>query len=428
MERKCIYRKILIVLIFLNLVAIAYFFCRYVNKQVPNEIKMLVDKEEEFDFDIPMAGNIKTADIGVLSINNKKIPSNQININLNQPFTMKSSQVGQYTIQLKLFGFLKFKEVHLDVIDKLELIPSGQPIGIYVQTDGIMVLGTSVITSMEGLNYEPALNKLKSGDYIISVNNDNIESKQELIDMIQASEGNALNIQIRRNEELMNVSVTPIETAIGEYKIGTWIRDDTQGIGTMTFVSTNGDFGALGHGITDIDTNLLMEIGGGDVYTAEIMSIIKGKNGSPGEIIGLINQSDYNRVGSIEKNTNQGIFGKINNSYRYLANQGPMEIGLKQDVSVGKAYIMCNISGAVEKYEINIEKIDHSNSQRSKGMIIEIVDEKLLSMTGGIVQGMSGSPIIQNEKIIGAVTHVFIQDSTKGYGTFIENMIQNIED
>lgn len=427
MERKCIYRKILILLIIINLAALAYFFCQYVNKQIPNEIKMLVNKEEEFNFDIPMAGNINTADIGVLSINNKSVPSSQININLNRPFTMKSSQVGQYTIQLKLFGFLKFKEVKLDVIDQLELIPSGQPIGIYVQTDGIMVLGTSVITCIDGLNYEPALNKLKSGDYIMSVNNKQLESKQDLIDMIQASEGKALNVQVRRNDDLLNVSITPVETAAGEYKIGTWIRDDTQGIGTMTFISTNGDFGALGHGITDIDTNLLMEIGGGDVYTAEIMSIIKGKNGSPGEIIGLINQSDNNRVGTIEKNTNQGIFGRISNSYRYLASQGPMEIGLKQDVEIGKAYIMCNIDGTVGRYEIYIEKVDHSNSQRSKGMVIEIVDEKLLSITGGIVQGMSGSPIIQNGKIIGAVTHVFIQDSTKGYGTFIENMLRNIE-
>ena len=225
----------------------------------------------------------------------------------------------------------------------------------------------------------------------------------------------------------MEVCVEPIETALREYKIGTWIRDDTQGIGTLTFVTKDHQFGALGHGITDIDTSLLMEVSDGDVYTAEIMSIVKGKNGCPGELIGLINQSDKFRVGTINKNTNQGIFGDVSADSTALNSKTSIPIGLKQDVKLGDAVIRCNVNGVIDDYSIKIEKIDRSNSQFSKGLVLKITDERLLAMTGGIVQGMSGSPILQDGKIIGAVTHVFIQDSTKGYGTFIENMIRNLD-
>ncbi|NLZ83672.1 MAG: SpoIVB peptidase, partial [Clostridiales bacterium] len=208
---------------------------------------------------------------------------------------------------------------------------------------------------------------------------------------------------------------------------GAWIRDNTQGIGTLTFVSTVGAFGALGHGITDIDTGLLMDIKGGTVYAADIMSIIKGKEGEPGELIGMIRQSSKHKIGKIYRNSLQGIFGTIDNNYNWILGQEPLEIGLKQEVTRGKATILCTLADKVEEYNIEIENIDISNSNHSKGMVIRITDERLLEQTGGIVQGMSGSPIIQNNKIIGAVTHVFIQDSTKGYGTFIENMINNLE-
>jgi stage IV sporulation protein B len=234
-------------------------------------------------------------------------------------------------------------------------------------------------------------------------------------------------LQVRRNKEKITVRVSPVKTASGSYKIGAWIRDNTQGIGTLTFISTDGQFGALGHGITDIDTGLLMNVKMGSIYTAEIMSIIKGKEGEPGELIGMIRQSDKYRIGSITNNTYQGIFGKIGYEYDEGLDMEPLELGLKQEVVKGKAYIRCNIDEKITDYEINIENVDVSNSNHSKGIVIRITDERLLKLTGGIVQGMSGSPIIQNNKIIGAVTHVFIQDSTKGYGTFIENMVNNLE-
>ncbi len=427
MRSKTIYRRFLIYLFILNIFFIIYYFYYYIEKSIPNEIKIVVGTQESFNFNMPLEAKIKTKDVGVISVNDLRVPSNQINIDMNQPFTLTSSQTGKYDISLKLFGLINFKNISLDVINTSELIPCGNPIGIYVETDGILVLGSGRITGEDGLNYEPINNKLKSGDYILEVNGKRLTKKKEFIKEIQDSGGKDITLLIRRNEAEITVRITPVKTSSGSYKIGAWIRDNTQGIGTLTFVTANGQFGALGHGITDVDTGLLMDIKAGTIYKAEIMSIIKGKEGEPGELIGMIRQSDKYQLGKITNNTYQGIFGSVGNGFVQNTGSEALEIGLKQEVVKGKAKILCTINDKVEAYDIEIESIDMSNSNHSKGIVLRITDEKLLNLTGGIVQGMSGSPIIQNNKIIGAVTHVFIQDSTKGYGTFIENMVNNLE-
>ena len=427
MRKKKIYRRILISFFLLNLAAIIFLIIYDLEKNIPNEIKIVVDREESFSFNMPIKANIETEDIGVISVNDTRVPSSQINIDLNEPFTLSSKQTGKYNIYLKLFGLINYKKISLDVIDQVELIPCGNPIGISVETNGILVLGNNEITGLDGLNYEPSYNKLKSGDYILSINNKKVMQKEDFIDEIQQSQGKDIKLTLRRNGEIITTRITPIKTMGEKYQIGTWIRDDTQGIGTLTFISTNGHFGALGHGITDIDTGRLMEIDNGTIYDAQIISIVKGREGEPGEIIGMIRQAEKNRIGSITDNTSQGIFGDVNRAYKLKNSFKSLKIGFKQEVRTGKAYIRCMVEGAIDDYEIEIQKIDMSNSNHSKGIIIKITDERLLSITGGIVQGMSGSPIIQNNKIIGAVTHVFVQDSTKGYGTFIENMVNKLE-
>ena len=427
MRRRKIYRRVLVCLFILNIFLIGFFVYYRIEKSIPDEIKMLVGSEENFDFNMPVRANIETDDIGVISVNDLSVPSSQINIDMNKPFTLESTQTGKYNINLKLFGLIDFKNISLDVIDTAELIPCGNPIGIYVETDGILVLGSGRITGDDGLNYEPISNKLKSGDYILAINGKEMNKKKDLIDEIQKGNGKDVSLLIRRNEDKFTVKISPVKTVSGKYMIGAWIRDNTQGIGTLTFVSTDGQFGALGHGITDIDTGLLMDVRDGSIYAAEIMSIIKGKEGEPGELIGMIRQSDKYKIGSIKENTYQGIFGTVGNEYDESLKAEALEIGLKQEVKKGKALIRCTIEDKVSDYDIEIESVDMSNSNHSKGIVIRITDKRLLELTGGIVQGMSGSPIIQNNKIIGAVTHVFIQDSTKGYGTFIENMVNNLE-
>ncbi|HWT74533.1 MAG TPA: SpoIVB peptidase [Mobilitalea sp.] len=427
MRSNKLYRRFLIGLFILNIFLIVFYVYYYIEKSIPNEIKMVVGTRENFNFNMPMEANIETEDVGVISVNDLRVPSNQIKIDLQEPFTLSSTQTGKYNVRIKLFGLFDFKNISLDVIETAELIPCGTPIGIYVETDGILVLGSGRITGEDGLNYEPINNKLKSGDYILAINGKKIIKKSELIDEIQKSNGKDVTLLVRRNEEEISVRITPVKTSSGSYKIGAWIRDNTQGIGTLTFISTDGQFGALGHGITDIDTGLLMDVKAGSIYSAEIMSIIKGKEGEPGELIGMIRQSDRYRMGKITHNTYQGIFGIINSGYVQSMNTKALEIGLKQEVKKGKAMVRCTVEDKVEDYDIVIESIDVSNTNHSKGIVLRITDQRLLNLTGGIVQGMSGSPIIQNNKIIGAVTHVFIQDSTKGYGTFIENMVNNLE-
>ena len=429
MKKKKVYNKILKIstcLLTLGFLAFSYVTLK---NSVPDNIRILVNDIEEFDFKVPMSADFIEDNIGVISVNHESVPANQIKLDLKKPFSINSTATGDYKIQLKLFGFINLKEVNLDVIEVNQLIPSGEPIGIYIETNGVMVLGTGVITGEDGYNYEPSLNKLKSGDYVMEANGIKLTSKEQLLNLVLNSNGNEMELQVRRDEELFDTKIKPVIASTGEYRIGAWIRDNTQGIGTLTFQSLDGRFGALGHGITDIDTSLIMEIDHGSISRADIIAITKGRQGAPGELIGVINQSEANYLGSISKNTSQGIYGLMGN--KKITNEQyerAVPIGLKQDLKIGPATILSCVENEVKEYDIVIEKIELNSQSPNKGMVIRIVDQKLIELTGGIVQGMSGSPIMQNGKIVGAVTHVFIQDSTKGYGTFIENMLVNIED
>jgi stage IV sporulation protein B len=424
-SKKQIYRSVLIILVFFDLMVILDMGIKKMASNIPSNIRVLVGTEEIFDFNLPVEGDIETGEVGVFHVDNKQNLKNKIHINLNKPFSIQSSRVGAYSVDLKLFGKFTLKKINIDVIDSVEVIPSGMPIGIYVNTDGVLVLGTGDVACADGMNYEPALNILKSGDYIVAINGKSIATIEEVMDSVHNSNGNSMEISVRRNKEIIKLKVTPVKSTDGYYKIGVWIREDTQGIGTLTYTTTDGKFGALGHPITDMDTGTVLEIKEGSIFTTQIIDIVKGKSGEPGEILGIINQNPKNKIGTINSNTSQGIYGNLNNNRNKIKEGKVIEIGLKQDIKLGKAYIRCMVENEIKDYEIEIEKINLNPSAENKGMVIRITDERLLNITNGIIQGMSGSPIIQDNKLIGAVTHVFIQDSTKGYGTFIENMIIN---
>ncbi len=424
MKRRIIYRLCLIIALMCSLFGLIVLLYIRLDKQIPDQIHILLGKQEHFDFSLPFEADLEGDDISVINVSHGKIDENEIHFNLDEPFSIQSEAIGTYQIKLKLFGLIDYKTIDVDVIDDMELVPSGEPVGIYIESDGILVLGTSSLVGEDGQVHEPARNVLKSGDYILKVDGKKVHTKQEVIDLIQKNKNKELFFDIRRNNKNLEVSLKPVKTEDKNYKIGVWIRDNTQGVGTLTFISEDGTFGALGHGITDVDTNEIMEISSGILYNATILDIIKGENGSPGEVIGMIRTSKGNDIGNIRKNTHQGIFGKINTKNYKVNAKKALPVGLKQDIKLGKANILCSVEGSVKEYEIEIEKIELNTKNHSKGLVIRIIDENLLSITNGIIQGMSGSPIIQNGKIIGAVTHVFIQDSTKGYGTFIENMIQ----
>lgn len=230
---------------------------------------------------------------------------------------------------------------------------------------------------------------------------------------------------MRRNGEEILLAVTPVRTGKEEYKIGIWVRDDTQGIGTLTYVDEESNYGALGHGISDVDTGLLMNIQEGRLYHAEVQSVKKGEKGVPGELAGMIRYQDDQIIGDITSNTETGISGKLREMPDDLYSEEFMEVAYRQDVKEGPAVIRCEVDGQVKEYDIEIESINLSHREVNKSMVLCVTDPELLEKTGGIVQGMSGSPIIQEGKLVGAVTHVFIADPSRGYGIFAENMLED---
>lgn len=307
------------------------------------------------------------------------------------------------------------------------VILGGMPVGIYMETDGVMVLSTEQIRDTEGRLHDPAAGMVRSGDYITAVNHQNIKGKKDLLDEVESIGEDAVTLTLRRDGDSVDVEVCPVEYAPGEYRLGIWVRDNVQGLGTITFLTEDSRFGALGHGIHDIDTNVLMSIDHGRVYRTSIRDITKGYSGSPGTMEGVIVYNEYNVLGTIDKNTEAGIYGSLSRINTLFDEQIPIETATKEEIHTGDATIRCYIDGTLKEYSIRVTDIDMDEKEVNKGIVIQVTDQELLEKTGGIIQGMSGSPIIQDGKLIGAVTHVFVQDSTKGYGIFIENMLKHVE-
>ena len=268
---------------------------------------------------------------------------------------------------------------------------------------------------------------IKEGDRIISINDNQIETTEELIQTVNASNGKEITITyIHENTKQETAIVQPVKTKENEYKLGLWVRDAAAGVGTATFYEPSSQmFASLGHGITDIDTGDLITISNGELVTTNIVSVQKGERGKPGEIRGSIEASRV--IGSVSKNTSFGIFGKITNKNNLKISEEAIEVASRDEIKTGKAQIICEIEQGKRKYyDIEIERIYISNNNDNKSMLIKVTDEELLEKTGGIIQGMSGSPIIQNNKFVGAVTHVLVNDPTTGYGVFADIMLKQM--
>ncbi|MEZ0536073.1 SpoIVB peptidase [Caldicellulosiruptoraceae bacterium PP1] len=325
-----------------------------------------------------------------------------------------------HDIYISLFN-IPLKKVEVNFSEKRYLIPMGQVIGIRISTNGILVIGFSdVIDNNNNISHPAKDAGLNIGDKIIKVNGMNVNSCEQLYNIINAFGGQTLSFLILRNNKYININIKPVLTDEREYKIGLWVRSGTSGIGTLTYIDKNNmAFGALGHGISDTDTNILLDISYGEIYNSHIYDIKRSKNGEIGEIIGRI---DYDtKIGDIKLNTKIGIYGKI---FYKLNQENLIEVGRIQDIHVGPAKILIGVNNVKKLFNIEILKIYPLNINSSKAFIIKIKDPELIKLTGGIVQGMSGSPIIQDNKLIGAVTHVFLNNSSMGYGIFIENMLK----
>ena len=331
-------------------------------------------------------------------------------------------------------GFMENTEVSGRDVESLvtkkeedTVLLGGMPVGIYMETDGVLVLDTEKMTGMDGKEYTPAQGVVSSGDYITEVNHQKIEGKKQLMDLVEHLDGEKVLLTVRRENTILEKKLIPVQISKGNYRLGIWVRDNVQGLGTITFLTKNNRFAALGHGIHDVDTSTLLTIKKGTLYRTSIQKVQKGSKGNPGTMEGIIVYNRFHQLGVIEKNTDAGIYGKLNSDRSWTGEEIPIQIAKKEEIKTGEASIRCYIDGEVKEYTICITQIDKESDQVNKGMVIQVTDTELLEKTGGIIQGMSGSPIIQNGKLIGAVTHVFVQDSTKGYGIFIENMLKEEE-
>ena len=304
------------------------------------------------------------------------------------------------------------------------VLVGGMPVGIYMETEGVLVLDTQGVKGMDGQEREPAHNLVKAGDYIVRVNDTQISDKKELIQTLGRLEKKEVVLNVKRDQEEISVKLDAVECEPGEFKLGIWVKDNIQGLGTITFLNQNGVFGALGHGIHDTDTGVLLNLSEGRVYKTSIRSVVKGMDGVPGSMEGLIVYNRYNRLGSRWKNTEKGIYGTIDDVQSLFEERMAVQVASREEVQAGPATIRCYVQDKVQEYEIRILEINESAYDTNKGMVIEVTDERLLRETGGIVQGMSGSPILQNGKLVGAVTHVFVNDPTKGYGIFADVMLR----
>lgn len=399
MDRKRKYRMLILWCLGLDFMIMLWLGYRYLDRRIPNEIHVQENQEKQLQ---------KVLEHPLLTFED----------------AVSVSGKDSYTIGCSILGVIPFKEIKVIPSESKSVYVSGSTVGIYMETDGVLIIDTGEILSEEGAVREPAKNVVKPGDYIVAFDSQTIRSKKELIEDLRTLDGDKVELEVLRNDKIIPLTLTPVKDMQGSYKLGIWVRDNTQGIGTLTFVDDNGKYGALGHGISDVDTGKLLKIENGALYQAEILGIQKGSNGNPGELAGLIRYDSDRVIGSIKKNSENGIYGTFTGSTDQIV-LTRMPMAYKQELETGPAQILCCVDGIVSAYDAEIVKIDLNHEDTNKSFVIHVTDQRLLDKTGGIVQGMSGSPVVQNGKFAGAVTHVFVQDSTSGYGIFAETMLEN---
>lgn len=337
--------------------------------------------------------------------------------------TLFTEVAGKYDIELKFLGVLPLKTMSVDVIDADTVIPSGETIGIKIHTDGVLLVALSSVETENGETYAPAKDAgLQVGDTITKIDGIAITDSDHFSSLVDERRSDSFTLEYERGGEVQSVQLAAVFSE-GHYKIGAWIRDSTAGIGTMTFVKPDtGVYASLGHGISDVDTGQLLTVSQGSITNCTVSSVEPGKKGTPGELRGVFADED---IGVIVENSQLGVYGYCDPTK--VSKAEPVKIGTRFEVKEGSAQILSSIDGGEpQAYDVEIEKV-MTNSTDAKGMIIHVVDERLIEKTGGIVQGMSGSPILQDGKLIGAVTHVFVNDPTRGYGIFVELMMDEAQ-
>lgn len=394
---------------------------------VPNEIFLMDGNSQTLDvgypFELKIDGDEQSVSAVTLEGNSLR---DQQHYSLSEPLVISGQNKGSCNASLSVFG-IKVKDIKITVIDEVMLVPGGQSIGVLLHTKGALVVGSMNIMSDSGEPVNPAkVAGLQAGDVIEKYNGIEIKNAAHLSELINDAEG-AARLSVRRGEQILEITVYPVQDGEdGLWKLGVWVRDSTLGVGTLTFYDPASEkFAGLGHAITDVDTGKLLTVKDGEIVESEILEVVKGEEGEPGELKGSFGNNDE-VIGSINKNTDYGLYG---NAKTKMENgvYGALPAAKRDEVKAGAATLLCTLDNSgVKEYSCKIVKVNPQNSPAQKSFIVEIDDERLLSTTGGIVQGMSGSPIIQDGKLIGAVTHVFVNDPTKGYGIYLDWMLNEM--
>ena len=392
---------------FKNVITIIFLFILYIYvaniSLIPKEIVLLEGEEL----------NLKKM-FGIQTVETAKTSNNNYNVS---------------NLEVNMFGSIPLKDVKVTVIDDIEVVPIGKIIGLKLYTNGVLVVGMFEIEDCNNNLIKPYQNTdIKEGDTILKINENEIQDIDVLKEVVNKSEGENLKLTILRDGSILTSNITPVKTDDKEYKLGLWVKDAATGVGTMTYYEPNSkSFAVLGHGITDSDTNNLINIESGELVTSKVISIKKGEIENPGEIKGtILNQQT---IGRVSKNTQFGIYGTLDNlTSLNIDTSKKMKVALRDEIKIGEAKIICSLdnSNKTKEYSIEIEKIYYDNDYNNKSMLIRVTDPELIDKTGGIIRGLSGAPIIQNGKFIGAVTNVLVSNPEIGYAIFGDLMVKEM--
>jgi stage IV sporulation protein B len=395
--------------------------------QFPNQLRLFQGQAVSLHYAMPVHahGSLNPQVAGINGSSNSSVK-----VDLNEPLSIQPKQSGETELKLKLFGKIPFKTVRLQVIPDLRVIPGGQTIGVKVKSAGIMVVGHHQVQTSTTAKVSPGEDaKLRLGDLIMEINGQPCNDISRMAPFAEEAgrNGTPLQLYVQRGKERFKTLLKPAyDEEDKAWRLGLYIRDSAAGVGTLTFYAPDqGVYGALGHIITDMDTQTPIVVGSGEILESSVTSISKSQSGEPGEKRAYF-LKDGRTLGSVERNTAFGIFGQMKQLPDHSYQPDAMPVAFAEEVEEGPAQILTVVEKQkVERFDIEIVHVSKQGSPATKGMVIKITDPRLLQRTGGIVQGMSGSPIIQKGKLVGAVTHVFVNDPASGYGCFIEWMLQD---
>lgn len=394
----------------------------------PQELQLVKGHKQLLEIDFPFPVYIQVKKSKELKINGQRMKDDCLKVDLSKPLAIKSAVLGKVNLEFNLFGFIPIRQATVNVIPRVKVYPGGQSVGIILKSKGVLVVKKSYVLGSDNKKYYPANSAgVKVGDRILAVNGQRVKGKNSLSKLINyyGRRQKRLKLKIRRNGSIITRNLKPKKNHSGQYMLGLYIDDGATGVGTMTFYDPHTKmYGALGHMITEPNSRSRMPISEGKIVKADISGIQRGHNNLPGEKLGTF--FDNQKVmGKINKNDKFGIYGRLSNSISNKFFSEPIPVATALQVNRGPAKIYTVVEGnRIEEFKVQIVQVMKQYHPHEKGLIVKVTDHKLLNKTGGIIQGMSGSPIVQDGKLIGAVTHVFINDSTKGYGVLAEWMVE----